>query len=311
MKRSLALAAALCALTSWAQAPAPAAEAPAPAAPSSAAEPGADGPGAEGEALPELKLQRGEVVLPGGQAKLKVPESFGYLDPQQTEMVITQVWGNPKGSGTLGMLVPSDVHPGEDAGWGVVITYSDEGHVDDEDAKDIDYGELLKDMQEDATAANEERVKAGFESYQLVGWAEPPHYDPSTRKLYWAKELAFGEGPHTLNYSIRALGNEGVLELNAVGGMELLPRVKEDMQQVLTFVEFQPGHRYEDFDPSTGRMAAYGIGGLIAGKVAAKAGLFKVLAVVFAKFGKFVIIGLGAVAAALLKLFKRGEKTEG
>jgi uncharacterized membrane-anchored protein len=25
----------------------------------------------------------------------------------------------------------------------------------------------------------------------LMGWAEPPHYDSSSKKLYWAKELGF------------------------------------------------------------------------------------------------------------------------
>jgi uncharacterized membrane-anchored protein len=35
----------------------------------------------------------------------------------------------------------------------------------------------------------------------LGGWAEPPSYDKATHKMYWAKELAFGTGEHTLNSS--------------------------------------------------------------------------------------------------------------
>ncbi|MCI0574369.1 MAG: DUF2167 domain-containing protein [Myxococcaceae bacterium] len=309
MKRSLALAAALSALSAWAQAPA------VPPAPPAEAEPAEGAPGAasaEGEeaALPELALQRGEVVLPGGMAKLTVPESFGYLDPKQAELVLTKIWGNPEGSGTLGtlgMLVPADVHPAEKESWGVVITYADDGHVDDEDAASIDYAELLQEMQESTAEASEERVKAGFESLELVGWAEPPHYDTATKKLYWAKELAFGESPHTLNYNIRALGKEGVLELNAVADMGALPQVKENMKQVLAFVEFQPGHRYEEFDPDTGRLAAYGIGGLVAGKLAVKAGLFKALIALLVAGKKFIIIGVVAIGAMIARLFKRGS----
>ena len=46
----------------------------------------------------------------------------------------------------------------------------------------------------------------------------------------------------------------------------------------------------EDYDPSTDRLAAYGIGGLIAGKVLGKVGLFAKLA----KFGKFIVVGVVA-----------------
>ncbi|MGH9940273.1 MAG: DUF2167 domain-containing protein, partial [Blastocatellia bacterium] len=43
------------------------------------------------------------------------------------------------------------------------------------------------------------------------------------------------------------------------------------------FVEFNEGHRYGDYVAGVDKVAAYGIGGLIAGKLAAKAGLFKLL----------------------------------
>lgn len=53
--------------------------------------------------------------------------------------------------------------------------------------------------------------------------------------------------------------------------------IKPEMEEVLSTVEFSQGHRYEDFDPDLDSVAAYGIGGLIAGKVLAKAGIFAVL----------------------------------
>ncbi len=60
---------------------------------------------------------------------------------------------------------------------------------------------------------------------------------------------------------------------------------------------------------STGRMAG-GIGALIAGKLAAKAGLFAklgVLVVALKKFWIFAIIGLGAFFA---RVFRRGRSKE-
>jgi uncharacterized membrane-anchored protein len=79
------------------------------------------------------------------------------------------------------------------------------------------------------------------------------------------------------------------------------------MQSVLSFVDFNPGHRYADFIPGTDKLATYGIGALIAGKVAAKAGLFKLLlgAVMAAK--KLVVVIAIAAVASLRRLFRRRD----
>ena len=47
------------------------------------------------------------------------------------------------------------------------------------------------------------------------------------------------------------------------------------MQEVITFAEFSPGSRYEDYNAATDKLAEYGVAGLVAGgAVAAKAGFF-------------------------------------
>jgi uncharacterized membrane-anchored protein len=204
------------------------------------------------------------------------------------------------------MIIPAQVSPlHAEKGWGVVITYTEEGHVEDDDAEDMDYDELLEEMQEDTRASNEERTKAGYGALELVGWAEPPHYDSSTNRLYWAKELAFADSTeHTLNYSIRILGRKGVLELNAVAGMSQLAQVKQDMKMVLPLAEFKAGQTYADFNPDLDDVAAYGIGGLIAGKVLAKVGLFAGLLKLLVVFKKVLILGAAGAGAFLLKFFK-------
>jgi uncharacterized membrane-anchored protein len=256
----------------------------------------------------QLAFKRGEVVLPGGQARLEVPESFGYLDPAQTEQVLVS-WGNPPGSETLGMLLPSGLSPDDDASYGVIITYADDGHVDDEDAKETDYAELLEEMQASTDAENAAREEAGYAPVKLVGWATAPHYDSEAKKIYWAKELKFGAAQaNTLNYSVRVLGKEGVLELNAVSAMGQLKQVEQGMQQVLAFTDFQPGHRYADFDPATGRLAGYGVAGLVAGKVAAKAGFFKVALAALLGAKKLVGVAVVGLIALLSKLFKGGKQ---
>jgi uncharacterized membrane-anchored protein len=252
----------------------------------------------------KLGYKTGTVQLTGGMARITVPESFRFI-PEEGSRRVLVAWGNPPeaAEGVLGMLVPSNVSPVSEEGWGIVITYEEDGYVNDEDARTLDYDKMLTEMQEQTSSANEVREKEGFEPITLIGWAEPPHYDVKAHKLYWAKELKFGSSPgHTLNYSIRILGRRGVLVLNAVSGIDQLDAVKGKTPDVLTAVEFNDGHRYADFLPGTDKTAAYGIGGLILGATAAKAGFFKVIWVALLASKKLVFAGLVAVGAALKKL---------
>ena len=81
--------------------------------------------------------------------------------------------------------------------------------------------------------------------------------------------------------------------------------VSRIMAKVIGVVEFNGGHRYGDFIPGTDKVAEYGIAALIAGGLAAKAGLFKVLLGALVALKKVVVLGLVAAAAFLRKLFRR------
>lgn len=256
----------------------------------------------------QLGYQTGVVNLPGGTATIRLPESFRFLDSEGSRRLLTEGWGNPAGAadGVLGMLIPVEFSPLSPEGWGIVITYEEDGYVNDDDAAGTDYEKLLKQMQDDTVAANDEREKQGFEPVTLVGWAEPPSYDPAAHKLYWAKELVFGESAeseHTLNYNIRILGRRGVLVLNAVASMNQLPSIRDESRGILSAVDFNEGHRYTDYLPGKDKAATYGVAGLIAGAAAAKAGFFKVLWVGILAFKKVIVVGLIALAAALRRLF--------
>jgi uncharacterized membrane-anchored protein len=272
----------------------------------------ADAPAQSLEALhASLKFQSGKVTLPGGIATLDLPATFRYLSPEDTTRVLVQGWGNPPGITTLGMIVPAEVSPLSDAGWGVVLTYDKDGHVKDDDADSIKYDELLKTMQEASAADNEERKKQGYRSMSLVGWAEPPSYDKANHKLYWAKELkAEGSTQNSLNYNIRVLGREGVLVLNAVAGMEQIKEIKATMPQVTAFTDFTSGNRYADFNEKTDKTAEYGLAALVAGGVAAKMGLFGKLFALLLAFKKLIFLAVAGAGAALFKFFGREKKVD-
>lgn len=255
-----------------------------------------------------LRWKTGAIALPGGKATLALGEGFRYLDPAQARTVLEDLWGNPPGPKTLGMVFPADLGPLSEEGWGVVLTYVEEGHVPDGDAGEIDYDELLASMQAETREENAERSRAGFGSIEIVGWAAPPHYDARAHTLYWARELRFDGVPDTtLNYDVRVLGREGVLSMNAVASTDDLSTVRQGMDALLGSVAFTQGNRYEDYDSSVDELAAYGIGGLIAGKVAAKVGLWKVLVGGLLAAKKFLIVALVGIGGLVSRLVRRNR----
>lgn len=255
-----------------------------------------------------LHFQKGKIVVGDDLATFDLPDTFVFLGSADAERVL-EAWGNPPSSEPpLGMLMPAGVSPFEAASWAVTVQYEESGYVSDEDAAKIDYAEMLKDMQDELREANPQREQQGFENIQLIGWAAPPHYDAAEKKLYWAKELQFGDAKeHTLNYNIRVLGRKGVLVLNFVAGMEQLPEIEQNVGKVLAMTEFNPGSRYVDFNPSMDKVAAYGLGALIAGKVAAKAGLFATLLILLKKLWIVPVLAFGWIA----RRFKRKPPAQG
>ncbi|MBD2767408.1 DUF2167 domain-containing protein [Hymenobacter sp. BT664] len=251
-----------------------------------------------------LHYQQGHLKLPGGVAELTVPRGFRFLDSAQTARVLTTIWGNPK-SECLGMLLPEKYSPAEGDSWAYVIRYDPMGYVKDSDAEDIDYNELLEEMQNDTREGNKEREAAGFEPVYLLGWAANPFYDQQKNALHWAKSLRFGNSPDTtLNYNVRLLGRKGVLVLNAVGVPRQLSEIRASIPGLLANVTFAKGERYADFNPSLDEVAAYTIGGLVAGKVLAKVGLFALIL----KFWKLGLLALGGAWAALKRFLGFGAK---
>lgn len=261
-----------------------------------------------------LNYSTGKIKPDGGHVMLNVPEGFKYLNKDQSKYVLTKLWGNPETSAedVIGMIFPQGSDPFSDSSYAFVVTYSEIGYVKDEDAGKINYDEMLKSMQAEEKAENEKRVKAGYPAMHLVGWAEKPYYDSEKKILHWAKELKFGEeeGANTLNYEIRILGRKGMVSLNAVGKMYDLSLVNRDISKVLSVASFTEGNSYFDFDPKVDHIAVWTIGGLVAGKLLAKVGLFAIIAKFLAPLWKFIMLGFVGLGAWFKKRLGRKKEAD-
>lgn len=265
--------------------------------------------------LEKLDFQQGAIKLPEAKATLNVPADFYYLNAADTKKVLVDIWGNPPAAaeGTMGMIFPAKYAPTDIEAWGSIVEYSADGYVSDVDAATTNYDELLQTIKDSIRENNVEREKQGFQKITLVGWASAPHYDKSAHALHWARDLVFGDdtqAQHTLNYSVRVLGREGIFQFNFVAGLEQLKEIEDVIPTVTKLVQFDKGMAYTDYAQGD-KLAAYGMAGMIAAgagaKIAAKVGLLALALAFFKKAGILVVVAFAAVLRFAKGLFKRDK----
>lgn len=258
-----------------------------------------------------FKYQSGEVKLFEGKATLRIPEGYKFLDAKQSRYVYRELWGNGKdGEEPQGLLLPERYGPLSPGVWAVEISYEETGHIKDNQAQKIDFGEVLKKMQNDLQEQQAVRKERGLEPVSLVGWAVEPKYDTKRHTLYWGKELRYGDLESTvLNYNIRMLGRKGVILLTVVGDMQQLPQIKGSAERIRSAFNFESGYRYKDFDPGVDEIAAVGLVGLIAGKLLLKVGMWAGV-IKFGKWGLAAILAGWAFFARFFRKKKENERSE-
>lgn len=248
-------------------------------------------------------LQQGPVdIALRDQARLALPEGFGFIPAREAAQLLARM-GNQTDERFVGLIVPL----AEDASWMVVAEYEPSGYIKDDDAKDWNADELLQSLRDGTEAANAQREKVGVPAIAVSRWIEPPAYQADTHRLVWSAEarLKHGVDPDpSVNYNTYVLGREGYVSLNLVTSLSTIDDDKQVASTLLAAVAFNDGKRYTDFNSSTDKVAAYGLGALVAGVAAKKLGLLAALGVFLAKFGKVVFISLAAGGGVLAKIFK-------
>jgi uncharacterized membrane-anchored protein len=255
-----------------------------------------------------LHYKTGKIELTGGIANINVPAGFKFLATKEAKFVIEDLWGNPASAeAPLGLLFPATSGATDTGGYAFIVKFEAMGYVKDHDADKIDYDDLLKELKEGSAKDNIERKKAGLITLDLLGWASRPYYDKAQKVLHWAKEYSVeGSDVHTLNYDVRILGRKGVLNLQAVSAMNELDSVNAHINDVLAMVSFNDGHRYQDYDSSVDEVAAWTIGGLVAGKVLAKVGFFALIL----KNIKLVLLAIVGAGGAIWRFITGRRKKE-
>lgn len=264
--------------------------------------------------LASLHPEAGDIEIGSAKALLHLGKAYRFIPADEAKRVLTEGWGNPPEavSSVLGMIFPVGKTFLDDT-WGTVITFNPSGYVADDDAKTADYAKILSDARSGEDEDNKARADKGFETTHLIGWAEPPHYDPAHHTVIWARDIAFGkQADHTLNYDVRILGRHGVLSLNTVSSMSKLAAIRPAAANLGAVADFEPGSRYADFVPDLDKKAECGVAGLVAAGVGAVAAKKLGVLALIALGGKKLIVVVLAFGAALWgrvkKVFNRSPE---
>lgn len=211
-----------------------------------------------------LNLRQGEINLAPVPVDMTTPPGFSFINRLQAEQVLSDIWGNPRDTGALGLLVPNATDFLDNAAWGIVIQYLPRGHVGHAGFSAVDFDAMLADMQQATRMATLERAQQGYRGLELVGWAAKPILDADRHAIIWARLLEDpADRSQIINYNVRLLGRRGTLVLKAVAPAEIVPDVERSIGALLALTGFRVGHRYQDFDAGQDALAPFGLEGLV------------------------------------------------
>ncbi len=237
------------------------------------------------------------------QATLRIPKPMVFI-PKEEAARLSRALGNRPGPDLVGIVTTFD----DADDWIVLIRWTAEGYVRDDEAKDLKADDVLANLREGTAEGNKDRVARGFPSLELTGWTQPPAYDQSTHRLAWAlgvKNEGEADDSGSINFNTRALGREGYFSLNLVTARENIAANRQVSATLLSNLDYVDGKRYADFNASTDRVAEYGLAALIGVVAAKKLGLLALAGVFLAKFAKIGLLAVVGLGVAFRKLFKR------
>jgi uncharacterized membrane-anchored protein len=257
----------------------------------------ADTPNDTGKQIGALQWVQGP-AKPGitERASIALPADMMYLDAAGTAKFLELTGNLPEENSYT--IAPKDLS------WFAVFDFSDIGYVKDDEK--IDAAALLKTMQENQTASNEERKSKGLDNLTIKGWSVVPHYDAATHNLEYGMTLVSGTGEN-VNYSTRVLGRKGVMNAMLITSSETLPNDLKSFRSALAGFSFAPEEGYAAYKDG-GKISEYGLAALVTGGAAAaavKVGLFKGLFALLAGFWKLIAVGVVAFFGAFRSFFGR------
>ena len=186
-------------------------------------------------------------------------------------------------------------------GYDVFLDYRDDGYVKLDDWKNVNSNNLLSELREIAKANAIYLKEKNLDYVNKIDWIYKPTLNQENKSVSYSYKVDWNSGQQSMESKNLILGKKGYLESAFVVSYKKDMDLKYESDFSKDFVNgviFNEGFKHSDYKPGD-KIAAAGIGGLVAGslgvKVLAKTGLLAkllkfwwILLAPLAFFGKFL-----------------------
>ena len=186
-------------------------------------------------------------------------------------------------------------------GYDVFLDYRDDGYVKLDDWKNVNSNNLLSELKEMAKANAIYLKEKNLDYVNKIDWIYKPTLNQENKSVSYSYKVDWNSGQQSMESKNLILGKKGYLESAFVVAYKKDIDLKYESDFSKDFVNgviFNEGFKHSDYKPGD-KIAAAGIGGLVAGslgvKVLAKTGLLAkllkfwwILLAPLAFFGKFL-----------------------
>ena len=186
-------------------------------------------------------------------------------------------------------------------GYDVFLDYRDDGYVKLDDWKNVNSNNLLSELREISKANAIYLKEKNLDYVNKIDWIYKPTLNQENKSVSYSYKVDWNSGQQSMESKNLILGKKGYLESAFVVAYKKDIDLKYESDFSKDFVNgviFNEGFKHSDYKPGD-KIAAAGIGGLVAGslgvKVLAKTGLLAkllkfwwILLAPLAFFGKFL-----------------------
>ena len=158
-------------------------------------------------------------------------------------------------------------------GYTIYLDYVDEGYIKLDDWEKVNPTNFLKQMNETAKSNAEYLKKINLDYTTKIDWIFKPTLNKENNSVSFSYKVTWGSGIETMESKNLILGKKGHLESAFVINYREDLNFKEESEFSKDFVNgviFQEGFKHSDYKPGD-KIAAAGIGGLVAGSLGVKA----------------------------------------
>lgn len=219
--------------------------------------------------------------------------SFYYVDILDNYSQVQQLmyWSNgieyPRTTHYL------DIYLTDDSSYTVNIDkFIDDGFIKGDDWNDVDAEKFLKELRQASIENNKVRIKNGYSAVEDINWHIKPYYNKTLGYVFYSLLVKFDNGSETYNSTAMVLGRKGYTDITFLFKDNIAHLMPAEIDKVVKSFQYNQGLQYSDFK-SGDKIAAYGVGALVAGSLGikglAKAGILVALAA-FAKKLWFILL---------------------